>query len=97
MQRQLRFSQRALFNLEKIADYIADTFGQKRADQFLAEMSLQFERIRDNPERYPIEYSRSRVTHRCVFQKRTILLFRFSSKEVHILAIRDARSNWKPK
>ena len=95
MARQLKIAKRAEANLQKIAAYISDNFGDARAERYLSEIVEQLGRIRDNPEYFPIEESLKGSPRKCVFKKKTIILFRFTFKTVTVSVIRDARSNWK--
>jgi plasmid stabilization system protein ParE len=95
MERSLIVTSKARRNLKYISSYISKKFGRKSADEYLNNVNTQVQIIFNNPQRYPKETIKDINVSVCVFKKKTIIQFVYTEKEVVILSILDARSNWK--
>ena len=95
MERSLIVTSKARQNLKNISTDISKKFGRKSADEYLNNVNTQVQIIFNNPQRYPKEKIKDINVSVCVFKKKTIIQFVYTEKEVVILSILDARSNWK--
>jgi plasmid stabilization system protein ParE len=95
MARQLNISKKARKAIIDISAYIAQNFGDKHAEEFLNGLKSHIDLIVENPQRYPYYRKGSTAVHKSVFNKRSVLLFKFSKTSVTIMVIADARTNWR--
>jgi plasmid stabilization system protein ParE len=95
MGRKLKVTAKARKSTIQIAAYIAEKFGEDRAKKYFYELEEQLQRILTHPDRYPIIISGRQSVRKSVFEKRTIIMYRFTATTVTIVSIKDARSDWK--
>ena len=95
MDRELIITSKATRSWQKIALYLRNKFGEKSANVYSFWLLMQLNKIAYNPQFYRMEIIKESEVSFCVFKKETIIQFVFTEKEVVILAILDARSNWK--
>ena len=94
MTRVLIYSDEAVEGLAQIAAGISK-LSQRRAIQYLDEVSMVVESLLLLPASYPVaDPAKNPDLRKMTFQKLTIVLYWFDDTQVYVENIRDARSNW---
>jgi plasmid stabilization system protein ParE len=96
MPRELVFNQKAIQDFKSIQIYISYKFGEDAGERFENDLLKKIDFIAVSPALYPVfQKLKTGNRHKCVFKRKTIILFRYNSKKLFIDAIKDARSNWQ--
>jgi plasmid stabilization system protein ParE len=87
----------AQLGIDAISDYISET-SIERAKQYVDELEESMDVLCSFPASAPLANPEvAPGLHKKVFQKLTIVLYKYDEKALYILAVRDARSNWREK
>jgi plasmid stabilization system protein ParE len=89
--KELEFSQRSLFEINIIADYIENKWSEKSKIKFLNILNKNFNHIQKNPELFPVsEFEKLR---KCVVSKQTSIFFIIEKNKIYIVSVFDTRQN----
>lgn len=94
MLRKVIISKRAENKLEKLLNYLIESWSLKAKSDFVKKMDRNIEIIKVHPESFP-ESQKETGLHKCVITKQTTLYFRFDSKQIKVVTIFDNRQNPK--
>jgi plasmid stabilization system protein ParE len=95
--RKVTYTPQARFSVKNLAKFITLTQGRSSARTFKVKLNQSLSLIKESPEIWPIELEIDALagTRRVVINRRTILFYTFSDNEIRVVALFDARSNWK--
>ena len=93
---QVRFTKRAQRNLHVLLRNIADYYSDEASEKVEAAIYNRLEGLKPFPFQYE-GYSSQRFgrVRRIVVLRKTIVLYRVTATEIQVLALYDARTNWK--
>lgn len=89
--KELEFSQRSLFEINSIADYIGNKWSEKSKIKFLTLLNKSFDWIQNNPELFPV--SKYEGLRKCVVSKQTSVFFMIEKNIIYIVSVFDTRQN----
>ena len=88
------WSRTAIESLNRLVNFIDNKWEKKVADNLLDEIDNTILQIAQNPEMFQL-FSKKKNIRRCVIKKRTLMFYRNSHSEIHILQFADVRQNPK--
>ena len=96
--RQIRLSDAAINGFASITDYLEWKFDHKTALAYRDSVLTTLDRIAVIPLSNPLlNAKKDKNLYKCVFRKKTIILYRLTDGWIEVEAIRDARSDWQSK
>ncbi len=91
---QIRYSNRAYSEYEKILDYVVENFGLEVAAKVDKLFEETIDQISLNPYLYPFSDTRKNL-RRCVISPQTTLYYRFAGEFVELASFRGNKMNPK--
>jgi len=92
VERQLEWSERAILDYEHLTEYLFIKWGYNITLRVLSEIDHQINRVKNNPEQFPIIVDHSEI-RRCVASPQTSIFFVVKPQSVYVLSIFDNRLN----
>lgn len=92
MIRNVIVSKLAEDKLQKLFDYLTESWSLKVKSDFVEKLDRSIEIIKTQPESFP-ESDIKPGLHKCVVSKQTTLYFRFTSSQIKIVNIFDNRQD----
>jgi plasmid stabilization system protein ParE len=90
----LRWTERAADDYEKLVDYLLEEWGLKIAIKVTREINQTITHIKNSPEHFPILLKKKKI-RRCVASPQTSIYFKVDNGIVEILTLFDNRQNPK--
>ena len=94
MKLEVELTDKVKQQLEELLSYLEARFGLRSATKLYQSFLISV----DNISRFPFLYPTidGQGTRRCVLVSKSILFYEVDGNVVRILALRDARQDWKP-
>ena len=89
---EIRFSDEAVIQLQKICIYLNDNWSEKITEEFLEVLYHKLEVISSFPYSYPGSVSNIKI-RKCVVTDQTSLFYEFKNNKIIILSIFDNRQS----
>ena len=90
----LKWTDRAIDEYGKLANYLYNEWGDEIATRVIHEINQTVSRIGQSPEQFPIYIKRRRI-RRCVASPQTSIYFTVKAEWIEILSVYDNRQNPK--
>jgi plasmid stabilization system protein ParE len=90
----LKWTDRALEDYDKLLEYLYDEWGEEITLRVIDEINQTIARIQTSPEQFPIFLKRRNV-RRCVASPQTSIFFKVKRDYIEISALFDNRQNPK--
>jgi plasmid stabilization system protein ParE len=93
MSYSLRWTPESRKTFNQILDYLADEWNTQVVSNFIDQVDVVLQRIRNNPHLYPLHRSEQKV-HKCVVHKRVVLYYKIvNDKHIDLLTFWNTYQN----
>jgi plasmid stabilization system protein ParE len=94
MKREIRLSKRAMTKLDSLLVYLEAKWSTQVKHDFVQKLDKSLNQIQKLPDSFP-ESEKIKGLRKCVVTKQTSIFYKYSEKNVDIVAIFDNRQNPK--
>ncbi|HEY4324611.1 MAG TPA: type II toxin-antitoxin system RelE/ParE family toxin [Mucilaginibacter sp.] len=92
MPNDLRWTERASDEYERLMDYLLSEWGEQISLRVRKEIDQTITRIQNSPEHFPI-FRKIKKIRRCVASPQTSVYFKLAENVVEIISVFDSRQN----